>query len=72
MIEDILKVFSYVPSYDYKEVITLFLYGQCEQDFKKAKDLAIAKNPSGPLAAWSIVILRYFNPVGAHPSGLIG
>ena len=21
---------------------------------------------------WSIVILRYFNPVGAHPSGLIG
>jgi UDP-glucose 4-epimerase len=22
--------------------------------------------------AWSVVILRYFNPVGAHPSGLIG
>lgn len=22
--------------------------------------------------SWSIVILRYFNPVGAHPSGLIG
>ncbi|WP_306117573.1 MULTISPECIES: UDP-glucose 4-epimerase GalE [unclassified Roseitalea] len=22
--------------------------------------------------AWSIAILRYFNPVGAHPSGLIG
>lgn len=21
---------------------------------------------------WSVVILRYFNPVGAHPSGLIG
>jgi UDP-glucose 4-epimerase len=21
---------------------------------------------------WSIVILRYFNPIGAHPSGLIG
>jgi UDP-glucose 4-epimerase len=23
-------------------------------------------------AAWNIIILRYFNPVGAHPSGLIG
>ena len=22
--------------------------------------------------SWSIVILRYFNPIGAHPSGLIG
>ena len=23
-------------------------------------------------AAWSVAVLRYFNPVGAHPSGLIG
>lgn len=23
-------------------------------------------------ARWSVVLLRYFNPVGAHPSGLIG
>ncbi|MDY0292099.1 MAG: UDP-glucose 4-epimerase GalE, partial [Desulfuromonadaceae bacterium] len=23
-------------------------------------------------AGWNIVLLRYFNPVGAHPSGLIG
>lgn len=30
------------------------------------KDLSIA-NPN-----WNISILRYFNPVGAHPSGLIG
>jgi UDP-glucose 4-epimerase len=22
--------------------------------------------------SWSVVILRYFNPIGAHPSGLIG
>jgi UDP-glucose 4-epimerase len=22
--------------------------------------------------AWSIILLRYFNPIGAHPSGLIG
>ena len=21
---------------------------------------------------WSVVVLRYFNPVGAHPSGRIG
>ncbi|VDN00829.1 unnamed protein product [Thelazia callipaeda] len=29
-------------------------------------DLAIADE------SWKIIILRYFNPVGAHPSGLIG
>jgi UDP-glucose 4-epimerase len=23
-------------------------------------------------ANWGLVVLRYFNPVGAHPSGLIG
>ncbi|EPB4336232.1 UDP-glucose 4-epimerase GalE [Enterobacter kobei] len=30
------------------------------------KDVTIADN------AWNIISLRYFNPVGAHPSGLIG
>lgn len=30
------------------------------------RDLWVADN------AWNIAILRYFNPVGAHPSGLIG
>jgi UDP-galactose 4-epimerase (EC 5.1.3.2) len=30
------------------------------------KDVAIADD------AWSIISLRYFNPVGAHPSGMIG
>lgn len=30
------------------------------------KDLAVAD------AEWSIIILRYFNPIGAHESGLIG
>jgi hypothetical protein len=29
-----------------------------------------AKSKNG--AAWRIAILRYFNPIGAHPSGLIG
>ena len=23
-------------------------------------------------ADWKVIILRYFNPIGAHPSGLIG
>lgn len=22
--------------------------------------------------SWNVVILRYFNPIGAHPSGIIG
>ena len=22
--------------------------------------------------AWKVAILRYFNPIGAHPSGLLG
>jgi len=25
-----------------------------------------------PSSSWRVVILRYFNPIGAHPSGLIG
>ena len=35
----------------------------CEQILR---DLAKADNE------WSVVLLRYFNPVGAHPSGLMG
>ena len=35
----------------------------CEQILR---DLAKADS------AWSVVLLRYFNPVGAHPSGLMG
>jgi UDP-glucose 4-epimerase len=30
------------------------------------RDLAVAD------PAWSVVLLRYFNPIGAHPSGLMG
>jgi UDP-glucose 4-epimerase len=36
------------------------------QDYKISKDLDSSAQPV------SVVILRYFNPVGAHPSGLIG
>mmetsp|Transcript_27592 Transcript_27592/g.39163 ORF Transcript_27592/g.39163 Transcript_27592/m.39163 type:complete len:477 (-) Transcript_27592:82-1512(-) len=50
---------------------TKFMLEDIIKDFKKAKDLFATKfhNPS---AVWSVVILRYFNPVGAHPSGRIG
>lgn len=42
-------------------------YGQTKLMIEQVlKDLSAA-NPE-----WSIVSLRYFNPVGAHPSGLIG
>ncbi len=38
------------------------------------RDLAIAARLGGDAAgtAWQIALLRYFNPVGAHPSGMIG
>ena len=42
-------------------------YGQTKLMIENIlKDLYISDN------AWNIVILRYFNPVGAHESGLIG
>ena len=36
------------------------------RDMKVATDLQVSSLP------WKIALLRYFNPVGAHPSGLIG
>jgi len=36
------------------------------------KDLAQADALSNSKAPWEIVLLRYFNPIGAHISGLIG
>ena len=42
-------------------------YGQCKLITENIlKDLAYADKE------WRVVLLRYFNPVGAHPSGLIG
>lgn len=35
-------------------------------------DLYTADVKNGDARPWSIVLLRYFNPIGAHPSGLIG
>ena len=43
------------------------------QDFKKSKNLELnSAHVTADPRAWSVVTLRYFNPVGAHPSGLIG
>ncbi len=36
------------------------------------RDLSAADNLSENTNPWRIALLRYFNPVGAHPSGLIG
>lgn len=36
------------------------------------KDFKISDNLKKSSHPWSITLLRYFNPVGAHPSGLIG
>ena len=36
------------------------------------KDLPVADKLAGSLNGWNIILLRYFNPIGAHESGLIG
>ncbi len=42
-------------------------YGRCKRIIEQIlEDIQIADN------SWHIAILRYFNPVGAHPSGRIG
>ncbi len=42
-------------------------YGRSKQIMEDVlQDLYISDN------AWNIALLRYFNPIGAHPSGLIG
>lgn len=46
------------------------------RDFYESKTLLAEEEQAGDSQRtandWSIVVLRYFNPVGAHPSGLIG
>lgn len=36
------------------------------------RDLAAADKPGPTGAPWKIALLRYFNPIGAHESGMIG
>lgn len=45
---------------------TKYMIEEILRDFYNSKTLG------GAQTDWSVVVLRYFNPVGAHPSGLIG
>merc|ERR1711966_132803 len=47
---------------------TKYMIEEILRDFKGSKSTAITREPDD----WKITILRYFNPVGAHPSGRIG
>lgn len=46
----------------------------CTNPYGKTKVMVeeIMKDLSVSDGSWSFISLRYFNPVGAHPSGLIG
>ena len=54
--------------------------GRCTNPYGKTKsmledilsDLHTADVKNGEENPWNVVLLRYFNPIGAHPSGLIG
>ena len=54
--------------------------GQCTNPYGKTKsmledilsDLNAADVKTGDPKPWNVVLLRYFNPIGAHESGLIG
>jgi len=48
--------------------------GSCSNPYGWTKFMSeqIMRDTASSDDEWSIVLLRYFNPVGAHPSGLIG
>lgn len=50
---------------------TKFMIEEILKDFKKAKEIEENSSDSSS-KRWSIITLRYFNPVGNHPSGKIG
>lgn len=50
-----------------KRGITVSPYGETKAMIERILEDLYASDPE-----WTITILRYFNPVGAHPSGLIG
>jgi UDP-glucose 4-epimerase len=47
---------------------TKYMIEEILKDFKRAKDMETDPGEE----PWSVIILRYFNPVGAHPSGRLG
>lgn len=48
--------------------------GPCSSPYSRSKSMLeqILTDVQAADPVWNIVLLRYFNPVGAHPSGLIG
>lgn len=56
-----------LPAVEEDPVSPISPYGDSKLAVEKVLTAVVAVDP-----AWSIAILRYFNPVGAHPTGLIG
>lgn len=48
---------------------TKYMIEEILRDFYNSKVLL---QEGAGVTDWSVVVLRYFNPVGAHPSGAIG
>lgn len=51
-----------------------FPIGECTNAYARTKVMAeqILKDFSEAQDSWNIIVFRYFNPIGAHPSGVIG
>jgi len=61
---------KYLPIDETHPTIGVNPYGQSKLFVEHIlRDLTVAKSDS---LDWNIISLRYFNPVGAHPSGLLG
>lgn len=50
---------------------TKYMIEEILKDFYNSKTL-LSSSDNNKATNWSVVILRYFNPVGSHPSGKIG
>lgn len=51
---------------------TKFMIEQILRDVCSASSRHLKENDPHSSGGWQIILLRYFNPVGAHPSGYIG
>jgi len=58
---------DYLPIDEFHKTAAINPYGKTKLDIENILLSLVNKNPT-----WSISILRYFNPIGAHESGLIG
>lgn len=55
-----------------KYMIEQILEDLCKSSSKQEQSTTALANSNGNSNKWRIISLRYFNPVGAHPSGIIG